>query len=90
MNKEYMLSRIEQRIKELTRRYYLLVNNKNKYGEVIKNKCASVYRSKVKRDIQLLKLLYELLKHVDDKMFITDNDSLDAFHKLVEPMHDDK
>lgn len=85
MNKEYMLYSLRQRKSELERRYYLACRNKDQHEKSIAENTAKVLRARIKRDIQLLILIEQLLIGCSS-MYIEDEDAIDGFHKLVEPV----
>ena len=78
MDKEYMLYSLRQRKAELERRYYLACRDKDQYEKPIAENTAKVLRARIKRDIQLLIGC--------SSMYIEDDDAIDGFHKLVEPV----
>ena len=84
MNKQYMLLALRRRLKELQRRYVLACNNKDQQGIVISKGTAGVLRARIKRDMQLLCLIEQLLI-TSAAVYITDDDAIDGFNKLVEP-----
>ena len=85
MDKEYMLYSLRQRKAELERRYYLACRDKDQYEKPIAENTAKVLRARIKRDIQLLILIEQLLIGCSS-MYIEDEDAIDGFHKLVEPV----
>lgn len=85
MNKEYMLFALRQRKAELEIRYHLACRDKDQYEKPIAKGTAKVLRARIKRDIQLLILIEQLLIGCSS-MFIEDEDAIDGFHKLVEPV----
>ena len=85
MDKEYMLYALRQRKEELKRRYYLACRDRDQYDNPIAENTAKVLRARIKRDIQLLILIEQLLIGCSS-MYIEDEDAIDGFHKLVEPI----
>lgn len=84
MNKEYMLAVVRKRIAYLTKCYSAAVNNKTIDGRELTPNGAGSKRAKLKRDIQILILLQELLLKYTGSM-IENEDACEAFDKLVEP-----
>ena len=85
MDKEYMIYALRQRKAVLRKRYYLACRNKDQYEKPIAESTAKVLRARIKRDIQLL-ILIEYLLIGCSSMYIEDEDAIDGFHKLVEPV----
>lgn len=84
MNKEYMLIAIRRRIAFLEKAYTAACNNKTIDGRELTPNGAGSKRAKLKKDIQLLILLRELLFKYNGGL-IEDEDACEAFDKLVEP-----
>lgn len=85
MDKEYMLFKVRERIKELERRYRIYCSGKNLKGVELIPATAALKRCEVKRDIQMLILIEQLLMVTSNSVFVTDQDAIDGFNRLVEP-----
>lgn len=84
MDKEYMLVTVKRRIKELLKEYEAACNDKTVDGRSLSSNGAGTKRSRLKRDIQLLTLIEQLL--ISSKaVYIDDSDAIDGFDRLVEP-----
>lgn len=84
MDKEYMLVTVRRRIKELLKEYEAACNDKTVDGRSLSSNGAGTKRSRLKRDIQLLTLIEQLL--ISSKaVYINDSDAIDGFDRLVEP-----
>ena len=84
MDKEYMLITVRRRIKELLKEYEAACNDKTVDGRSLSSNGAGTKRSRLKRDIQLLTLIEQLL--ISSKaVYIDDSDAIDGFDRLVEP-----
>lgn len=84
MDKEYMLVTVRRRIKELLKEYEAACNDKTVDGRSLSSNGAGTKRSRLKRDIQLLTLIEQLL--ISSKaVYIDDSDAIDGFDRLVEP-----
>ena len=84
MDKEYMLITVRKRIKELTAAYEAACDDKTVDGRSLSSNGAGTKRSRLKRDIQLLILIEQLLL-TSRAVFIEDEDAIDGFDRLVEP-----
>lgn len=84
MNKEYMLAVVRKRIAYLSKCYTAAVNNKTIDGRDLTLNGAGSKRARLKRDIQILILLQELLLRYSGDV-IDNEDACEAFDKLVEP-----
>lgn len=82
MKKDYMLSLIEARLAELLIKYKEACNNKSIDGRQFTQSGAACTRSRLKRDICLLKLVYRLLNAAGD-IELNDLDAISGFEKLV-------
>lgn len=83
MNKEYMLSVIKERIKALEseyRKYFDLDNGPSKSYSG-----AACIRSRIKKDLGVLKLIEYLLVYCPDTMEIVNDELCNVFDRLVEP-----
>lgn len=84
MDKEYMLYKLKQRLVELETQYKQAVLGLDLDGKELKASYALLLRAKIKRDIQILLLIEQLL--ITSKLvYITNEDAIDGFMKLVEP-----
>lgn len=84
MDKEYMLFKVRERIKELERRYKIYVQGLNLKGAELIPGTAALKRCETKRSIQILTLI-EYLLLTSNSVFIEDEDALEGFEKLVNP-----
>lgn len=79
-----MLVTVKRRIKELLKEYEAACNDKTVDGRSLSSNGAGTKRSRLKRDIQLLTLIEQLL--ISSKaVYIDDSDAIDGFDRLVEP-----
>lgn len=82
MNKEYLLSVIKQRIKQVEseyRKYFDLENGPSKSYSG-----AACMRSRLKKDLGTLRLLEHIITNCKD-ITLDDDDLCNAFDRLVEP-----
>lgn len=84
MDREYMLYLTKLRLDELHTRYKLACVDKDKNGNPLKSNTAATLRGTLKRDYQIASLIYALLQS-SKAVYITDDDAIDGFHKLMEP-----
>lgn len=82
MNKEWMLYKTRERMKQLENMYHAACRDEDLMGNPIKPGTAAVYRSHYKKNIQLLMLIEQLLL-TSQSVFIEDADCLAAFDKLI-------
>lgn len=83
MDKEYMLQTIKIRIKELEKKYREYFSTDN--GPSSSKSGAACMRSRIKKDLDVLKLLEALLMYCPATMVI-DNENLErVFNRLTEP-----
>jgi hypothetical protein len=82
----YMLCNTIERKAELSNRWKLLVQSKDRYGEPITS-TATVNRNRVivARDSQLCSLVEELLMRIRDKEILLSEEAVKGYEKLVEP-----
>lgn len=85
MDKEYMLLKCRARLKELRARYHKACLNQNENGDAIPIATAATNRSNLKRDISILVLLEQLLV-TSKAVYIEDEEAIDGFDRLVEPV----
>lgn len=83
MNKEYMLRLIKERIAQLEKKYREYCNTDT--GPSKSYMGSACLRSRVKKDINTLKLLECILFFCPDSMTIDNADAEAAFDRLVEP-----
>ncbi len=76
----------EERLAELSRRYALLCRGKDEQGRDVAPATAATNRSLVKRDLQLVTLVLELLRRCPTKDVPLSDDAEDGFERLVEPL----
>jgi hypothetical protein len=82
----YMLCNTIDRKEELKQRWKLLIQNKNRYGELITSAATiNRYRVAIARDLQMCALVEELLMRIRDKEITLSNDAVKGYEKLVEP-----
>lgn len=86
MNKEYMERLIKDRLQILQERYKAACSCHDEQGKELTSGNAAAVRTQCKRDMQILNLLYALLGWVSKDMFISDEDMITNFHRLVEPI----
>lgn len=84
MDKEYMLFKVRERIRELERRYKIYATGKNLKGKELIPATAALKRCETKRNLQIL-ILIECLLLTSQAVFIEDENALEGFDKLVEP-----
>lgn len=84
MDKEYMLFKVRERIKELERRYKIYAQGLNLKGQELIPGTAALKRCETKRSIQIL-MLIETLLITSHAVFIDNEDAIEGFDKLVEP-----
>ena len=83
MNKEYLLSMVRTRIKQVEeeyRKYFDLDNGPSKSYSG-----AACIRSRLKKDLGILHLLEYLIMYCPDTMQIDNEDLCNSFDRLVEP-----
>lgn len=83
MNKEYILNMVRARIKQVEeeyRRYFDLEN-----GPSRSYSGAACARSRLKKDLGMLRLLDYLVRHCPDTLQIDNEDLCNSFDRLVEP-----
>lgn len=84
LDKKYMEERLQDRIKELERKYRALCSNRLEDGTDCTANGAAVNRSRQKREISTLKLFLKVLSFTR-ALDIDDGELVDAFDRLVEP-----
>ena len=84
MTKAILTELTDKRIRLLESRYMQASENKDSRGKDIRKATATVLRARIKRDLQLLMLIKELLGHCED-FTLRCEDAYDGFIKLVEP-----
>lgn len=85
MDKEYMLELIRARLKVLDKRLKAALNQQNEQGEAITYGAAAAIRTLTLRDIGTLKVMEQVLCWSKARMYIDDEDLIQAFHRLTEP-----
>jgi hypothetical protein len=82
----YMLCNTIDRKEELKTRWRLLLQGKDRYGELISSS-ATINRNRViiARDLQICALVEELLMRIRDKEIILSDDAVKGYEKLIEP-----
>ena len=87
MDKEYILFTLRERIKELKRRYGLINHGKDEHGRVIETSenALRVRRHNIKRDLNLCKLIEELVVN-NTKVLTLSDDALVGLESIMEPM----
>lgn len=84
MDKEYMLFKVRERMKELKRRYAIYVQGLGLDGKELIPATAALKRCETKRNLQILMLVEHLLI-TSQAVFIDDDDAIEGFDKLVNP-----
>ena len=79
MDMDYIAKKCRERLAVLEAKYYSLCTERKASKGALK-----VQRWKVKRDMQILMLIEQLARKATGN--IEDADSIDGFHKLVEPV----
>lgn len=85
MNKQTMLSGISRRLTELEGAYASACEGKSDTGSAYTRNSAAVARSRLKRDIQILLLMQEIVVGIRDNYEINDDDALEGYERLVSP-----
>lgn len=83
LTRKYMLDKIRERRETLISQYKCYINDKDPNGRELSYASAAFHRSKVKKDICLLTLLEELLYNLPADAYIEEDDSVDAFMRLI-------
>ena len=85
MDKDYMLVLVRERIEQLQQRYKLAARCRDDNGELITNGAAAAIRTQCKRDLQILKVIEQLLLYCSSSLYLDDEDIIAGFHRLCEP-----
>ena len=83
LEKDYMLTRTEERLGELKHRYYLTCQCITVDGEVASANGSASRRSKIKKDICAIVLVQDLLKACNAKGIALTTDALLGFERLI-------
>lgn len=83
MDRDYMLQSVRHRIKELQEKYREYFDTDNGPSRSVSG--AACIRSRITKDLGVLKLIEYLLVSCSSKMIIDNDELCRAFDRLVEP-----
>jgi len=85
MDKEYALYTIRERLGELKRRYNILCNGRDETGRELSYGTAANYRCDIKRDMNLLYLIEELIVASPGKLCNLSDAAAKGLEMIMEP-----
>lgn len=82
MDKEYMLKKVNARLKVLRDKYIIYLTDHDEDGREVSAGYGKQLRTKTKRDICILTLIQKLLL-TSSSVYIEDDDAIMGFDKLI-------
>lgn len=89
MDKLYMMLKVRERLKALQKKYKSACHCKTVSGKELTDGAAAAVRTQCKRDMCILTLIQQLLE-TSQAVYIEDEDAIEGFDKLVEPIERSK